>query len=116
MTLERYDVVGASLETIKLRLHDQLLQFRITVLVTLINLHRCGIRGRLLLELELELLLELLLVLCEFVTTVPSGVCSSIRSANLTFCCTGSCTRSRSPARVSDGAVSTILRCAICTL
>ena len=42
------------------------------------------------LESELELLLELLLVLREFVATVPSSVCSSTRSANLTFFLAGS--------------------------
>ena len=44
---------------------------------------------------ELELLLELLLVLREFVTTLPSGVCSSTRSANLTFFLAGSGAESR---------------------
>ena len=73
----------------------------------------------LLLESELELqleLFELLVVLRKFVTTVPSGVCSSTRSANLTFFPTGSGTGSRSPLLASGGAVSTIRSCAICTV
>ena len=60
-----------------------------------------------LLESELEPLLELLellLVLREFVATVPSGVCSSTRSANLTFLA-GSGTGSPSPVLASGGVV-----------
>ena len=68
-------------------------------------------------ELELLLeLLELLLVLREFVAAIPSCVCSPTRSANLTFFLAGSGTGSRSPVLASEGVVSTIRSCAICTL
>ena len=66
----------------------------------------------LLLETELELLLELVLVLREFVTTVPSHVCS----VNLTFFLAGSGPESPSQVLASDGAVSTIRSCEICAL
>ena len=69
----------------------------------------------LLLESELELLLELLLVLREFVTTIPSGVYSSTRSANLTTFLASSGTESRSPVLASSGAGSTV-RLAQCVL
>ena len=45
-----------------------------------------------------ELLPELLLLLYKIKIPVPSVVCSSIRSANLTFFRAGSATESRSPA------------------
>ena len=68
-----------------------------------------------LLESELELLLELLkllLALREFVATIPSGVCSSTRSANLTTFLAGSGTGSRLPVLASGDVVSTIRSCA----
>ena len=104
LDLHQKTTVGASLQTIKLWFHNRRLQFHIcsmrdflsfcTVLITLVNQHRRGNLGRTAAGTGTAARTA---AGAPFVTTAPSGVCASTRSAILTFSNAGSGTESRSP-------------------